>query len=69
MKIGSDLLITNLSFCLLLFIESKHAIEKTPNETDVKYGDRDGQKLDIFYCNEDDKQNGGKDSMLHFYFH
>lgn len=34
---------------MIYFAESKHALESIPNETNISYGGRDGQKLDIFY--------------------
>ena len=34
---------------IICFTESKHALENIPNETNVSYGGKDGQKLDIFF--------------------
>ena len=40
--------------------ESKHALEDIPNETDVKYGSQDGEKMDLFFCKNDRKEQIGR---------
>ena len=33
----------------LILAESKQALEEIANELDIKYGSKDGQKLDVFF--------------------